>query len=40
MDAQSPARIPSAFATMPDPRHHDTRHKLLDIITIAILFVQ
>ena len=36
MDAQATARIPRAFEAMPDPRHHNIRHKLLDIITIAL----
>jgi predicted transposase YbfD/YdcC len=39
MDAQATARIPRAFEAMPDPRHHNVRHKLLDLITIALFAV-
>jgi predicted transposase YbfD/YdcC len=39
MDAQATARIPRAFESMPDPRRHNIRHKLLDIITIALFAV-
>jgi predicted transposase YbfD/YdcC len=39
MDAQATTRIPRAFETMPDPRHHNIRHKLLDLITIALFGV-
>ena len=39
MDAQATARIPRAFETMPDPRHHNIRHKLMDLITIALFGV-
>ena len=39
MDAQATARIPRAFEAMPDPRHHNVRHKLIDIITIALFAV-
>ena len=39
MDAQATARIPLAFEAMPDPRHHNVRHKLLDLITIALFGV-
>jgi predicted transposase YbfD/YdcC len=39
MDAQATARIPRAFESMPDPRHHNIRHKLFDIITIALFAV-
>jgi predicted transposase YbfD/YdcC len=39
MDAQATARIPRAFATMPDPRHHNIQHKLIDLITIALFGV-
>ena len=36
MDTQAIARIPQTFCDMPDPRHHNRRHKLMDIITIAL----
>ncbi len=39
MDAQATARIPRAFEAMPDPRHHNVRHKLIDIMTIALFAV-
>lgn len=39
MDAQATARIPRAFEAMPDPRHHNIRHKLHDIITIALFAI-
>lgn len=39
MDAQATARIPRAFQAMPDPRHHNIRHNLIDIITIALFAV-
>jgi predicted transposase YbfD/YdcC len=39
MDAQATARIPRAFEPMPDPRHHNIHHKLIDIITIALFAV-
>ena len=39
MDAQATARIPRAFEAMPDPRRHNVRHKLIDVITIALFAV-
>ena len=39
MDAQATARIPRAFEAMPDPRRHNFRHKLHDIITIALFAI-
>lgn len=39
MDATATARIARAFEQMSDPRHHNVRHKLLDILTIALLAV-
>lgn len=39
MDAQATARIARAFEQMPDPRHHNVRHKLFDILTIALFAV-
>lgn len=39
MDAKATAGIPCAFASMPEPRHHNIRHKLLDILTIALFAV-
>jgi predicted transposase YbfD/YdcC len=39
MDAQATTRIPRAFETMPDPRHHNIQHKLLDLLTIALFAV-
>ncbi len=39
MDAQATTRIPRAFESMPDPRHHNIRHQFIDIITIALFAV-
>lgn len=42
MDAQATARIARAFAgfeQMPDPRRHNVRHKLFDLLTIALFAV-
>jgi predicted transposase YbfD/YdcC len=39
MDAQATAQIPRAFAAMPDPRAANHRHKLLDMLTIALCAV-
>lgn len=39
MDAQATAWIPRAFEAMPDPRRHNIRHKLHDILTIAMFAV-
>jgi predicted transposase YbfD/YdcC len=39
MDATATARIPCAFTSMPDPRRNNARHKLGDILTIAIFAV-
>jgi hypothetical protein len=39
MDAQATAKIPCAFTTMPDPRNPNRRHKLIDILTIALFAV-
>lgn len=39
MDAQATAQIPRAFEARPDPRNHNVRHKLIDIITIALFAV-
>jgi hypothetical protein len=39
MDAQATAKIPRAFTTMPDPRRSNRRHKLMDILTIALFGV-
>lgn len=39
MDAKAPAGIPRAFANLPDPRHHNIRHKLIDILTISLFAV-
>jgi predicted transposase YbfD/YdcC len=36
MDAPATAKILCALAEMPDPRHHNVRHKLIDILTIAL----
>lgn len=36
MDATATARIARAFEQMPDPRRHNVRHKLFDILTIAL----
>jgi predicted transposase YbfD/YdcC len=39
MDADATPLIPRAFDNLPDPRSANHRHKLLDILTIAILAV-
>src|SRR5579871_1181902 len=39
MDTQATARIPHAFCDMPDPRRNNSRHGLIDIITIALFAV-
>lgn len=39
MDAQATARIPRPFLQMPDPRASNRRHKLIDILTIALFAV-
>lgn len=39
MDAPATAKILCALQAMPDPRHHNIRHKLIDLLTIALLAV-
>lgn len=39
MDTLATARIPCAFMQMTDPRRNNARHKLTDILTIALLAV-
>lgn len=39
MDVPATAKILCAFKTMPDPRHHNFRHPLMDILTIALFAV-
>jgi predicted transposase YbfD/YdcC len=39
MDAPATAKILCALQVMPDPRHHNIRHKLIDILTIALFAV-
>jgi len=39
MDAQATAKIPLAFEQMPDPRAANRRHKLIDVLTIALFAV-
>lgn len=39
MDAQATAKIPCAFLQMPDPRRSNHRHKLIDILTIALFAI-
>src|SRR5579864_5571265 len=39
MDATATARIPCAFTQMPDPRRNNARHRLTDILTIALFAV-
>lgn len=39
MDAKATAGIPCAFANLPDPRHHNIRHRFIDILTIALFAV-
>jgi hypothetical protein len=39
MDAQATTEILRMFETIPEPRRHNHRHKLMDILTIALLAV-
>jgi predicted transposase YbfD/YdcC len=39
MDAQATAKIPRPFLQMPDPRRSNRRHKLIDLLTIALFAV-
>jgi predicted transposase YbfD/YdcC len=39
MDATATAGFPRAFTQMPDPRRNNSRHKLIDILTIALFAV-
>jgi predicted transposase YbfD/YdcC len=39
MDAKATAKIPRPFEQMPEPRRHNHRHKLIDILTIALFAV-
>jgi predicted transposase YbfD/YdcC len=39
MDAQATARIPRAFQEIPDHRRNNSRHKLIDILTVALFAV-
>jgi predicted transposase YbfD/YdcC len=39
MDAQAIAEILRLFNDLPEPRRHNTRHKLIDILTLALLAV-
>lgn len=39
MDATATAKIPCALTQMPDPRRNNARHKLTDILTIALFAV-
>ena len=39
MDAEATAKIPRAFRTRPDPRSPNRRHKLIDILTMALFAV-
>jgi predicted transposase YbfD/YdcC len=39
MDAQATARIPRPFEQMSDPRRNNSRHKLIDVLTIALFAV-
>ena len=39
MDAQATAKIPCPFLQMPDPRAANHRHKLIDILTVALFAV-
>jgi predicted transposase YbfD/YdcC len=39
MDAQVMAKIPRAFLNMPDPRKSNSRHRFIDVLTIALLAV-
>ena len=39
MDVQVTGEILRVLKTMPEPRRHNTRHKLIDILTIALLAV-
>jgi predicted transposase YbfD/YdcC len=39
MEAKATVGIPRAFINLPEPRHHNFRHKLIDILTIALFAV-
>lgn len=39
MDTTATAKIPCAFTEMPDPRRNNARHKLIDILSIALFAV-
>jgi predicted transposase YbfD/YdcC len=39
MDAHIPGEILRVLAKLPEPRRHNTRHKLIDILTLALLAV-
>lgn len=39
MDAPATAKILCALKTMPDPRHHNIHHRLIDLLTIALFAV-
>jgi hypothetical protein len=39
MDVQATAEILRVFDELPDPRRANARHKLVDILTIALLAV-
>lgn len=39
MDAQATAKIPRPFLDMPDPRRDNHKHRLIDILTIALFAV-
>ena len=39
METRATAKIPCAFMELPDPRHHNIRHRFIDVLTIAIFAV-
>ena len=39
MDTQATAKIPRAFLDMPDPRRSNATHRLIDILTVALLAI-
>ena len=39
MDARATARIPRPFEQIPDPRRNNLRHKLIDILTVALFAI-
>jgi predicted transposase YbfD/YdcC len=39
MDAQATSKIPRAFLDMPDPRRNNSTHRLVDVLTLALMAI-